>query len=716
MQKSAPSIARILTMVVFALSCFGLLLFLWLSFGGPIPLKPQGYRVQIAFTDAATLADQADVRVAGVTIGKVVEKRLAGGESRTLTTIELQGRYAPLRADARAILRQKTLLGETYVELTRGSRDAAPVRDGGRLTDGRVAPAVEFDELLRIFDKPTREAFREWQASLAQAGAGRGRDLNDALGNLPAFTENARSVVDVLDSRRAALRNLVRNAGRTFEEISRDEAALTTLVERNSELFGELAVRRNSLADTIRILPTFLEEAKLTLTRLRTFSLNTEPLLRDLEPVLTDLQPTLASLRRLSPDLENLFDNVDPLIDAGDDDLRQDVTVALAVRRRRADAPERRGLAGLEVAQELHGVRHRPARERVERVEDLVEVDGGLGAVGAQPAAVDLDQVFNTFDPLARKAVSNSVEFLRDFQAGQEDEANAALRYLNPALSSSSRLFGQLNRDTSDFRRFIDETAKLVTDVSARDGELSGLVRNLATTASALTSNGESLGESVGLLPNVLRKSNTTFVNLRASLDDLTPLVDDAKPVVRTKLGPLLDELRPFARDAQPAVRDLSSTVRRPGADNDLVELLRRQPALDKIANQTAERNGKDRPGAFPTTVEALDGITKQVAFLRPYAPDLVGWFDDFSTTGAYDALGNFSRAGLQFNGFTLGPALNALPIPAELRTMILAAGTKTGRNNRCPGSIERRAPDGSNPYKPTPDFNCDDTQVPIGP
>ena len=89
---------------------------------------------------------------------------------------------------------------------------------------------------------------------------------------------------------------------------------------------------------------------------------------------------------------------------------------------------------------------------------------------------------------------------------------------------------------------------------------------------------------------------------------------------------------------------------------------------------------------------------------------------DDFSTSGFYDALGEFSRAGLQLNGFTLGPALNALPIPAELRTLILSAGTHPGRNNRCPGSIERRAPDGSNPYKPSADFNCDATQVPVGP
>jgi phospholipid/cholesterol/gamma-HCH transport system substrate-binding protein len=342
--------------------------------------------------------------------------------------------------------------------------------------------------------------------------------------------------------------------------------------------------------------------------------------------------------------------------------------------------------------------------------------DGGRLPTQSTTAAVDLDQIFDTFDPKTRRGVQKSVAFLRDFQAGNEDEANAALRYLNPALSSSARLFEQLDRNTPDFQRFIVQTARLVTDVSSQDDVLADLTRNLSRTTTALTSNGEALGESIGLLPNVMRKANSTFVNLRSALDDLDPLVNDAKPVVRDRLIPFLNELRPFARDARPAVRELSQTVRRRGADNDLVELLRRQPALDRIANQTAQRNGKDRPGAFPTTIKAFEGLTKQVAFLRPYAPDLVGWFDDFSTTGAYDALGNFSRAGLQLNGFTLGPALNALPIPPELRNLILSAGTKTGRNNRCPGSIERRAPDGSNPYKPSPDFNCDATQVPIGP
>src|SRR5437763_88566 len=56
MQKQAPSLGRILTMVLFALSCFGLLLFLWLSFGGPIPLKPKGYRVKVSFPEATQLS------------------------------------------------------------------------------------------------------------------------------------------------------------------------------------------------------------------------------------------------------------------------------------------------------------------------------------------------------------------------------------------------------------------------------------------------------------------------------------------------------------------------------------------------------------------------------------------------------------------------------------------------------------------------------------
>src|SRR5688572_7322025 len=117
MQTQAPTVGRILVAIGFALSCFGLLLFLWIAFGGPIPLKPKSYRFTADFPEATTLALEADVRVGGVSVGKVKELELPPEGNATRATIEIDPEFAPISEDTRAILRQKTLLGETYVEL-----------------------------------------------------------------------------------------------------------------------------------------------------------------------------------------------------------------------------------------------------------------------------------------------------------------------------------------------------------------------------------------------------------------------------------------------------------------------------------------------------------------------------------------------------------------------------------------------------------------------
>ena len=317
MNKERLSPGRLLIIAGFALSCFGLLLFLWLAFGGSVPLNPKGYRVKIAFDDAIQLAEQADVRTAGVTIGKVVKKTEAPEGNRLLATLEIEEQYAPIRQDARAMLRQKTLLGETYVELDIGSKAAPFVPENGRLSDAGVADTVEFDELLRIFDDRTRRDFQDWQATLADATRGRQVDLNEALGSLPVWVENAQGLVDVLEDRRRNLRGLIRNTGATFGALTRDERALRTLIVRNRQVMETLSSRRESLFETFQVFPTFLRESRATFTRLSRFSRDTEPLLRDLEPVLQDAQPTLVSLRRLAPDLERVFRDLDPLIAAG---------------------------------------------------------------------------------------------------------------------------------------------------------------------------------------------------------------------------------------------------------------------------------------------------------------------------------------------------------------------------------------------------------------
>src|SRR3954453_3719852 len=198
MQKAAPSFGRVAVMAGFALSCFGLLLFLWLAFGGKIPLKPQGYRFTASFAEATQLAQEADVRISGVPVGKVKTIEPDKQTGRSDVVIQLDSQYAPLPSAAKAILRQKTLLGETYVELTPGSPRARKIPEGGALRVSQVSPTVELDEIYRSFDPPTRRAFQVWMQTQAQAIRGHGRDLNDALGNLGPFAEDASVAVDIL--------------------------------------------------------------------------------------------------------------------------------------------------------------------------------------------------------------------------------------------------------------------------------------------------------------------------------------------------------------------------------------------------------------------------------------------------------------------------------------------------------------------------------------
>jgi phospholipid/cholesterol/gamma-HCH transport system substrate-binding protein len=315
MQKQAPSAGRILVAVGFALSCFALLLFLWVTFGGPVPFKPESYKISADFPEAITLSEEAEVRIGGVTVGTVDKLELPEEGNATRAVMEIDPEFAPISSDARAILRQKTLLGETYVELTTG-RSEQTIPEGGRLADARVADAVQLDEIFDALDPQTRQSFRTWQQELAKGIEGRGRDFNDALGTLPGFAADGADVLEVLDTQEAALHRLVKNTGVTFAALTENEAQLQNLITSSKRTFDATASRNDALAESIRIFPTFLDESKATVERVQRFSVDTRPLIQDLRPVARDLQPTLRDVRALAPDLERFFRDLDPLITA----------------------------------------------------------------------------------------------------------------------------------------------------------------------------------------------------------------------------------------------------------------------------------------------------------------------------------------------------------------------------------------------------------------
>jgi phospholipid/cholesterol/gamma-HCH transport system substrate-binding protein len=315
MSKRAPSTTQLLVITGFALSCFGILLFLWVTFGGPTPFRAKTYEVKVPFNEATQLAEQSDVRISGVNVGKVQRIELAPNGRQALATVAIDAQYAPIPESTRAILRTKTLLGETYIELTPGSREGAELDDGGTLPEANIAQSVQLDEIFRTFDSQTRAAFQEWMQEAAVAINGQGQNLSYAVGGLePTFTEFDK-LFRVLDSQRLAVGQLFSNGATTFRALRGRQGELGDLIQSSNAVFQTTARRNRDIEALFRAFPTFLDESRLTLSRLKSFSLNATPLMRQLVPAAEELSPTLIALSRLAPESKAFFEGLGPVIE-----------------------------------------------------------------------------------------------------------------------------------------------------------------------------------------------------------------------------------------------------------------------------------------------------------------------------------------------------------------------------------------------------------------
>jgi phospholipid/cholesterol/gamma-HCH transport system substrate-binding protein len=289
-------------------------------------------------------------------------------------------------------------------------------------------------------------------------------------------------------------------------------------------------------------------------------------------------------------------------------------------------------------------------------------------------------------------------------------------------------VFGELTRDTPALERLIVDTSHLTGALAQRSDDISGLIHNADLMMGAIGSQSEALKQALTRFPDFMRQSNTTFVNLRATLDDLDPLVDASKPVA-DRLGPFFSTFRRAASDAVPTITDLERTIRSPGSQNDLVELTRDAVPLAAAAIGSGSPDCGSNPntdydkaadndftqGSFGETVCSLTNGLPNLASFRSYTPELVAWFNDFGpTSGIHDANGGITRIGTTFNAFTPGlPSGFADPLSPIVETAKIGG---TDKDARCPGTNERNPGDNSTPFTDNGTLPCDPKQVPLGP
>jgi len=315
--------------------------------------------------------------------------------------------------------------------------------------------------------------------------------------------------------------------------------------------------------------------------------------------------------------------------------------------------------------------------------------DATLG-LDATTTTVDLDQLFNTFPRSVRRGLSNFIQGNAASFRGRAKDANQAYKYFGPALNRFNAFLGELNADQNLLERFLVSSSKLSTAASERSTELSGAISNASTAFEAIASQNEAFSQTLHLLPPVFRQSNTTFVNLRAALDDIEPLFEAVKPATKD-LAPFLAELQPVLAKTVPVFKNLRLTMRRPGKGNDTEELFAILPTVQRLAAKT-----------FPHAEEGIGAFQPNLNFARAYTPDIFNGFGKLGQISAYyDGNGHYARvqvADLNIFRYASG---NLEPIPPSQQYE--AFGDSADVRRPCPGAATQSAPDGSNPFVEPP-------------
>jgi phospholipid/cholesterol/gamma-HCH transport system substrate-binding protein len=301
-----PITAReVLVAALFTLSCILGILYVWDRFGGTLPLRPHGWVFHSYFDQAANLADNEDVRVAGVKVGRVISVSPSSG--LTDAKMELGAKYAPLPLDTHAILRSKTLLGENYVELTFGSPTAPKLSEYGYLPYRQVAATQQVDQVLGAFDAPTRAALKQFLADFSSALDGEGTSLNGAVADAAPAVTDLQQTVAILDRQGADVQRLVNASGVALRAIAGNSGALQSLVTSGDQVLGATAARNRALTQTVGALPPLLAQLRPALEQVQATSQDAAPTLHALAPVAPLVAPALSQADTLAPTLTRLF-------------------------------------------------------------------------------------------------------------------------------------------------------------------------------------------------------------------------------------------------------------------------------------------------------------------------------------------------------------------------------------------------------------------------
>ena len=293
---TAERTRRAIGLVLFVAFGIGVAVYLLARVGTTVIPGSKQYTFEVDVKSSVALADAADVREAGVAIGRVSAIKQAG----TITALELSidRRYGPVYRDATVLIRAKSVAGENYVQLDPGTPRAGSVPAGGVLGLGHELQPVQDDDVFSIFGAAERRSLRRGLAGLGGGLAGQGGShLNQTLGAMTAVIQQGQDFSRVLADERTQTAGLLNSFDIVTAALGQRAADLQTLTRAALTTASAVSTRDAALRATVAALPAFLHQGQITAARLGSFSVDATPVMSDLRIAAQDLVPAVRDLR-----------------------------------------------------------------------------------------------------------------------------------------------------------------------------------------------------------------------------------------------------------------------------------------------------------------------------------------------------------------------------------------------------------------------------------
>jgi phospholipid/cholesterol/gamma-HCH transport system substrate-binding protein len=279
------------------------------------------YQVTATFADADGILANNEVFMNGTKVGHVGQVSVSGGHAQVVLILD-NANALPLHADATAQVRKKNLLGETYIDLTRGG-DPGQIQTDGAIALDHTVPITEIDQVLAVFDPATVQRVQLLINTLGEGTTNNGDNMNSQAGSLNSLVTALNGPATVLSVRRQQVNDIVLELQSFYDVLAKQREQVRQEFGTWNQVMGQLANQEQSIGGTVQQADTLLQNLDVlitgeggnlhsTLNALPTTLVNLNAFLDQSNKILTNIAQYRTAIRDVFPNLSTSFYDQDP--------------------------------------------------------------------------------------------------------------------------------------------------------------------------------------------------------------------------------------------------------------------------------------------------------------------------------------------------------------------------------------------------------------------